>query len=539
MAACNCVALTKVVVRFAPFHFTAAPDTKPVPLTASVNAAPPADAVDGASDVIVGTGFDAVIVKVSGLEVPPPGEGLNTVTCAVPVAAMSAAVMETRSCVALEKTVVRFDPFHRTVAPETKPVPFTVRLNAAVPATAVDGANEVIVGTGLDVEIVNVMAFEVPPPGAGLNTVTCALPATAMSAAVIAACNCVVPTKTVVRADPFHFTTAPETNPDPFTISENAAPPATAVDGPSEVIVGTGLDVEIVNVMAFEVPPPGAGLNTVTCGLPAAAMSAAVIAACNCVVPTKTVVRADPFHFTTAPETNPDPFTISENAALPATAVDGASEVIVGTAFGALTVNINAFDVPPPGAGLNTVTCGLPAAAISAAVIAACNWVAFTKVVIRLDPFQFTIAPETNPVPVTISVNAEPPATTVDGASEVIVGTAFGALTVNINAFEVPPPGAGLNTVTCGVPAAAISAAVIAACNCVVPTKTVVRADPFHFTTAPETNPDPFTISENAAPPATAVDGPSEVIVGTELAGLTVTDVDADVPLREAVSVGD
>src|SRR5947209_17972395 len=39
---------------------------------------------------------------------------------------------------------------------------------------------------------------------------------------------------------------------------------------------------EIVNVSTFEVPPPGAGLNTVTDAVPAAAISLAGIAAVTC-----------------------------------------------------------------------------------------------------------------------------------------------------------------------------------------------------------------------------------------------------------------
>ena len=42
--------------------------------------------------------------------------------------------------------------------------------NAALPAIALFGTNVDIAGTG--VVTVNVTVFEVPPPGAGLNTVT-------------------------------------------------------------------------------------------------------------------------------------------------------------------------------------------------------------------------------------------------------------------------------------------------------------------------------------------------------------------------------
>src|SRR5262249_439858 len=46
--------------------------------------------------------------------------------------------------------------------------------------------------------------------------------------------------------------TEPLTNPDPFTVSVNAAPPAVALVGERELIVGTGLDC--VTVMAPPVP---------------------------------------------------------------------------------------------------------------------------------------------------------------------------------------------------------------------------------------------------------------------------------------------
>ena len=86
---------------------------------------------------------------------------------------------------------------------------------------------------------------------------------------------------------------------DPFTASVKAAPPAVALEGESEVRAGTGLGtvvVLIVKASAFEVPPPGAGFTTVTCAVPAVAMSAAVMAAVNWLLVKNVVVRLDPFH---------------------------------------------------------------------------------------------------------------------------------------------------------------------------------------------------------------------------------------------------
>jgi len=142
------VELTTVVVRAAPSHCTVAPETKFVPFTVSVKAAPPVTVVAGDNEVTVGTGFGGMlllIVKAEELEVLPL---LVTVTCAVPEVAISAAAMPAVNCVALTKLVVRADPFHCTVAPFENPVPFTVRVKAADPAVALPGESEVIVGVG-------------------------------------------------------------------------------------------------------------------------------------------------------------------------------------------------------------------------------------------------------------------------------------------------------------------------------------------------------------------------------------------------------
>ena len=103
---------------------------KLVPVTVRVKAEPPAVADEGLRLVSVGTGLAALMVKVSALEVPPPGVGLKTVTEAVPAVAMSAAVMAAVSWVDEPKVVVRFAPFQRTTEPLMKLVPVTVRVKA-------------------------------------------------------------------------------------------------------------------------------------------------------------------------------------------------------------------------------------------------------------------------------------------------------------------------------------------------------------------------------------------------------------------------
>src|SRR6476620_3478731 len=123
----------------------------------------------------------ALIVKVRGLEIAPPG--FCTVTEALPVAAMSAAGIAAVSWVALTKVVVRFAPFQLTTEPFTKLLPFTVSVKAGPPAAALLGESVVNVGVEA-LLIVKVRALETAPPG--FCTVTEALPAAAMSAAGIA-----------------------------------------------------------------------------------------------------------------------------------------------------------------------------------------------------------------------------------------------------------------------------------------------------------------------------------------------------------------
>jgi hypothetical protein len=124
------------------------------------------------------------------------------------------------------------------------------------------------------------------------------------------------------------------------------------------------MDQLIVKVFAFEVPPPGAGVNTMTWTVPATAISEAGIAALNRVEETKVVVRFAPFHNTTEPLIKPLPLMVRVKAALLAVREDGLMLEITCMG-GLLIVNVRALEVPPPGAGVNTVTWTVPAIAIS------------------------------------------------------------------------------------------------------------------------------------------------------------------------------
>src|SRR5262249_7669462 len=116
------------------------------------------------------------------------------------------------------------------------------------------------------------------------------------------------------------------------------------------------------------------------------------------------------------------------------------------------------------------------------------------------------------PVPLSVSVKDGPPAETEFGLKLVSVGT--GLLTVNVTLLDVPPPGAGLKTVTCAVPATAMSPAGICAVNCVELTKVVGRSAPFQRTTEPLMKFVPVTVKVKAAPPVITAFGFKLVSVG-------------------------
>ena len=168
-----------------------------MPLTVNVNAAVPAWAEAGFKLAIVGVGL--LTAKVRALDKPPPGAGFSTVMGTVRAVAMSPAPMTTVSCVALTKVVWRVSPLKRTTELLMKFVPVTVIVKFAPPAEIEFGFNAVSVGTGLPVVMLKGRAFDAPPPGAGFNTVICAVPALAMSAAVICAVSCVALTNVVAR----------------------------------------------------------------------------------------------------------------------------------------------------------------------------------------------------------------------------------------------------------------------------------------------------------------------------------------------------
>jgi hypothetical protein len=322
------LALPNVVGRSAPFQRTKDVETNPLPFTVSVKPVPPAVAEVGLIPVMLGTGFAAVIVNVTELDVPPPGDGLNTVTAALPALAMSLAGIDAVSWLALRKVVERFEPFQRTTELEMKALPLTVSVNPAAPAIADVGLMLVMFGTGFAAVIVNVTEFDMPPPGGGLKTVTAAVPGSLVRLAGIVAVSLPALTKVVSRSVPFQRTTDVGVNPLPLTVRVRAGPSGATDVGLMLVILGTGPGSFMVKLTEFELPINE--VKTVMATVPASAMSLAGISAVSLLKLEKVVGRSAPFQRTTDRGVKLLPLTVRVKAGPPAVAEAGLMLEIVG-----------------------------------------------------------------------------------------------------------------------------------------------------------------------------------------------------------------
>src|SRR5258708_3508735 len=102
----------------------------------------------------------------------------------------------------------------------------------------------VVVDVVTPVEVTTkLILLEVPPAGAGVNTVMPAVPAEETSDALITACNDPEFTNVVPLADPFHCTAELGTKLLPVTVKVKPAAPAFALLGEIDEIAGEGLEI--------------------------------------------------------------------------------------------------------------------------------------------------------------------------------------------------------------------------------------------------------------------------------------------------------
>ena len=240
-------------------------------------------------------------------------------------------------------------------------------------------------------------------------------------------------TNVVARGPPLTSITEVALKPVPVRVRSGAVVAAAAtLVGAIIVITGNGFTIEYAKTL--DVPPFGgagggaAGLVTAMESVPAVARSAAVRFACTTVLFMKPVGRFVLFTLTTDCGAKLVPVRTNVTPNDPARTVVGEMEVIVGTLLGAgVIVKVREVaDVPPPGVGVNTTTVAVPGLAIRLAGTLVVIWLVLRKVVTSAFPFHSTSEPGEKLLPVTVKVNAVPPACAVVG--DIALRDGFGKL---------------------------------------------------------------------------------------------------------------
>lgn len=129
-------------------------------------------------------------------------------------------------------------------------------------------------------------------------------------------------------------------------------------------------------------------------------------------------------------------------------------------------------------------------------------------------PFSVMDAPDTNPAPVAVSVNAGLPAATADGEIDVSAKEPFPdpPVMVSVRAFDVVL--SGFRTLMLTVPPLAICAAVTLAVSSVADFTVVVSEIPSHKIVVPLTKFVPVAVRVNPSAPAATVVGEMDDRVG-------------------------
>lgn len=354
IAAVNCVAPRKVVVRFELLNCTTELERKFVPSTVSVNAESPACLLIGEMLVIVGTGFSTENDWLP--DVPPPGALFVTVKLLVPNAAPTLIVM---FAVRLSErlTVVEFttmlSPTFTLLTPVMKPDPVNPTFSVCNRFPLV-GFRLTKVGAGL--LTVKLTFTDVPPPGPLFVTEKFlppnAAPALIVMFAVRLSERLTVVVFTVMLSPTFTLLT-PLIKPDPLnpTLSVCSRFPLVGL-----MLVSAGAGLFTVNpFVSVAVPPPGVAFVTETFLWPTAAPALIVMFAVRLserLTAVETTVMLSPKLTLLTPLMKPDPrnatFIVCNRFPL-------VGLMLVKVGGGLFTLNpFVSVAVPPPGPGFVT-----------------------------------------------------------------------------------------------------------------------------------------------------------------------------------------
>jgi hypothetical protein len=221
--------------------------------------------------------------------------------------------------------------------------------------------------------------------------------------------------------------------PVPVNVRSGAVVAAAAtLVGATVVITGNGFTIEYAKTL--DVPPFGgagggaAGLVTAIDKTPAVARSVAPRLTSTIVLLMNAVNRFVLFTVTTDCGAKLVPVRTNSTLDDPASTVVGEIDVIVGTLLGAgvIVKAREVADVPPPGLEVNTTTVAVPGLAIRLAGTLVVIWLVLRNVVTSAFPFHSTSEPGEKFLPVTVKVNAVPPACAVVG--DIALSDGFGKL---------------------------------------------------------------------------------------------------------------
>jgi hypothetical protein len=324
--------------------------------------------------------------------------------------------------------------------------------------------------------------------------------------------NAVAELNTVARGALPAWAVEVAANPDPDKSTVTSVFPATTRDGETADNVGSGLFT--VKRPPAALPPPGAGFVTPTGKLPPLRRNPAVRVALSAVLETKVVGTGVPASVTVEPLVKFDPFTVSSRSAAPALAVIGVKDDSVGVTLRTPTEN---EALPPPGAGFAMRPERVPGLIVEAAV--RLNVIDELETTPETPPSD-AVVDEPNPAPVTVTVVAPPPAGRTAGETLVTLGTGLaGAVTVNTSELLLPPPGAGLETLT-GVPPTATRALLgIITVMAVLLLLTGDKSRPPNWMLALAAKLFPDKVRKKLGLPTAAVVGAMLAKTGTELVG--------------------